>query len=273
MAPRDTTLLCLMLCLIQKIRVQEGELPIPKIPAVPSSVIPWNESVKIQCCGIPGSLYQLEILKNSTSKVVEKRWEFQKVAEFIIKHMDTNTAGCYQCQYRKALSWSKNSEALELVVTGLYDKPFLSTNQGLVVMPGKNISLRCGSAHIPLDRFLLTKEGAAALPQHHSGEHQSSSTLGPVNLNFSGNYRCYGWHSGSPYVWSALSDALELVVTDTMSQDYTVGNFIRMGVAGLVLVALLAILAENWHNHKVLHKRHLGDLPELTSSTQKCQTE
>ncbi|KAF6288039.1 hypothetical protein mRhiFer1_005111 [Rhinolophus ferrumequinum] len=178
MAPRDTTLLCLLLCLIQKIQAQEGELPVPKISAVPSSVIPWNESVKIQCCGIPESyLYQLEILKNSTSTVVAERWGFQKVAEFIIKHIDTNTAGRYQCQYRKTLSWSNHSEALELVVT------------------------------------------------------------------------------------------------DTMNQDYTLENLIRMGVAGLILVALLAILAENWHSHKFPHKAHLEDLPELTSSTQKRQTE
>ncbi|XP_019483389.1 PREDICTED: immunoglobulin alpha Fc receptor isoform X2 [Hipposideros armiger] len=273
MAPRDTTLLCLMLCLVQKIQAQEGELPIPKISAVPSSVIPWNESVKIQCSGIPESyLYQLEILRNSTSTVVEKRWGFHKVVEFAIKHMDTNTAGRYQCQYRKEVSWSKHSEALELVVTGLYDKPLLSTDQGLVVMPGENISFQCGSAHIPLDRFLLTKEGTSALPQHQNGQHQGSFTLGPVNLSFSGNYRCYGWHSGNPYVWSAPSDALELVVTDTMNQDYTVENLIRMGVAGLVLVALLAILTENRHSHKVPHKGHLEDLPELTLSTQKCQT-
>nr|XP_019575507.1 PREDICTED: natural cytotoxicity triggering receptor 1 [Rhinolophus sinicus] len=259
-------------CLIQKIQAQEGELPIPKISAVPSSVIPWNASVKIQCSGIPESyLYQLEILKNSTSTVVEKRWGFQEVAEFIIKRMDTNTAGRYQCQYRKTLNWSKHSEALELVVTGLYEKPFLSTDQGLVMMPGQNISLQCGSAHIPLDRFVLTKEGEASLPQHQTGEHQGNFTLGPVNLSFSGNYRCYGWHSGSPYVWSAPSDALELVVTDTMNQGYTVENLIRMGVAGLILVALLAILAESWHSHKVPNKAHLEDLPELTSSTQKCQ--
>ncbi|KAM5209148.1 natural cytotoxicity triggering receptor 1 isoform 3-T3 [Hipposideros larvatus] len=208
-----------VLCLVQKIQAQEGELPIPKISAVPSSVIPWNESVKIQCCGIPESyLYQLEILRNSTSTVVEKRWGFHKVVEFAIKHMDTNTAGRYQCQYRKEVSWSKHSEALELVVTGLYDKPLLSTDQGLVVMPGENISFQCGSAHILLDRFLLTKEGTSALPQHQNGQHQGSFTLGPVNLSFSGNYRCYGWHSDSPYVWSAPSDALELVVTETLSK-------------------------------------------------------
>ncbi|KAF6288042.1 hypothetical protein mRhiFer1_005111 [Rhinolophus ferrumequinum] len=240
MAPRDTTLLCLW------------ELPVPKISAVPSSVIPWNESVKIQCCGIPESyLYQLEILKNSTSTVVAERWGFQKVAEFIIKHIDTNTAGRYQCQYRKTLSWSNHSEALELVVTGLYEKPFLSTDQGRVMMPGQNISLQCGSAHVPFDRFLLTKEGEASLPQHQNGEHQGNFTVGPVNLSFSGNYRCY----------------------DTMNQDYTLENLIRMGVAGLILVALLAILAENWHSHKFPHKAHLEDLPELTSSTQKRQTE
>ncbi|KAL2762775.1 immunoglobulin alpha Fc receptor isoform d, partial [Daubentonia madagascariensis] len=95
----------------------------------------------------------------------------------------------------------------------LYDKPFLSADQGLVLTPGENISLKCGSAHVPFDRFSLAKEGEAALPRHQNGGHQGNFTLGPVNSSFAGNYRCYGWHSGSPYVWSAPSDALELVVT------------------------------------------------------------
>lgn len=82
-------------------------------------MIPLNESVKILCQGTPQSfLYQLEILGNSTNKMVEEKYGFQKEAEFIINHMDTKTAGRYQCRYRKAYRWSKYSEALQLVVTG-----------------------------------------------------------------------------------------------------------------------------------------------------------
>nr|XP_008524119.1 PREDICTED: natural cytotoxicity triggering receptor 1-like isoform X3 [Equus przewalskii] len=219
MTPRDITLICLVLCLGMKIQAQEEDSPIPIISAVPSSVIPLNESVKILCQGTPQSfLYQLEILGNSTNKMVEEKYGFQKEAEFIINHMDTKTAGRYQCRYRKAYRWSKYSEALQLVVTGLYDKPFLSTDQDSKVIPGENISLQCGSPHTPFDRFSLTTEGGATLPQHQDEGHQGNFTLGPVTPGFSGNYRCYGWYSDNPYVWSAPSDTLKLVVKGTPSK-------------------------------------------------------
>uniref|UniRef100_A0A8C8YT48 Fc alpha receptor n=1 Tax=Prolemur simus TaxID=1328070 RepID=A0A8C8YT48_PROSS len=160
-----------------------------------------------------------------------------------------------------------------LLCLGFYDKPFLSTDQGLVLMPGEKISLRCGSAHTPFDRFSLAREGEASLPQHQNGGHQGNFTLGPVDAGFAGNYRCYGWKSGSPYLWSAPSDTLELIVTDSVNQDYTAGNLIRMGVAGLVLVAFLAILGEHWHSHRVPHKEGWPHLAEPSWRKQKCQTE
>uniref|UniRef100_A0A8C9K217 Immunoglobulin alpha Fc receptor n=1 Tax=Panthera tigris altaica TaxID=74533 RepID=A0A8C9K217_PANTA len=176
-APRDTIHLCLMLCLSQNLWAQEGCFPIPIISATPGSVIPWNESVKILCWGTPESyLYQLEILRNSTFEVVEKKLGFQEKAEFLISHMNTNTAGRYQCQYRKEYKLSEHSKTLELVVT------------------------------------------------------------------------------------------------DIMNQDYTMENLIRMGMAGLVLVALLAIVIGNWHCHKVPNKEDWPYFPELSRSKRKCQT-
>nr|XP_012630983.1 immunoglobulin alpha Fc receptor isoform X1 [Microcebus murinus] len=275
MACKDTTiLLCLVLCLGQRIQAQEGDFPVPVISAEPGSVIPCNGSVKIQCRGTPESyLYRLVTLRNSTYVEVDKKLGISKEAEFILSRVDEDAAGRYRCRYKKQFSWSEYSEALELVVTGLYDKPFLSADRGLVLRPGDSISLECGSAHTPFDRFSLAREGEASLPLHGDGGHQGNFTLGPVDAGFAGHYRCYGWRSGSPYLWSAPSDALELVVTDSMHQDYTVGNLIRMGVAGLVLVALLAILAEHRHSHTVPHKEGWPHLAEPSWRKQKCQTE
>nr|XP_031315109.1 immunoglobulin alpha Fc receptor [Camelus dromedarius] len=210
-----------VLYLGQKIQAQDGDLPIPTVSATPGFLVPRNESVKILCCGTPESyLYQLELLGNATYKVVERKLGFQKEAEFTINHVGVNSAGRYRCQYRKQHRWSEHSEALELVVTGLYDKPFLTTNQSLVVMPGEKISLWCSSAHIPFDRFSLSKEGGATLSQHQNAGHQGDFILGPADSSFSGNYTCYGWKSGSPYVWSAPSDALQLVVTVAAGNPY-----------------------------------------------------
>lgn len=96
-----------------------SEFPIPTISAATSPVVPWNGSVRILCQGIPEAfLYRLSLMKNSTHTVIEKQLGFQKEAEFIINHMNTTTAGCYQCQYRNKDHWSEHSKPLELVVTG-----------------------------------------------------------------------------------------------------------------------------------------------------------
>ncbi|XP_032119033.1 immunoglobulin alpha Fc receptor isoform X5 [Sapajus apella] len=191
-----------------------GDFPMPLIFARSSPVVPRHGSAKIQCQSSPESfLTQLVIQKNSTYKEVDRKLGFLNESEFIVDHMDTNTAGRYHCRYRRGFTWSHYSNALELVVTGLYDKPFLSADRGRVVRPGENISFTCTSAHLPFDRFSLAKEGELSLPQHQSGEHPANFSLGPLDVNVSGSYRCYGWYSSSPYVWSAPSNALELVVT------------------------------------------------------------
>ncbi|XP_037600914.1 immunoglobulin alpha Fc receptor isoform X4 [Cebus imitator] len=178
MAPKETTLLCLVLCLGQRIQAQEGDFPMPLIFARSSPVVPRHGSAKIQCQSSPESfLTQLVIQKNSTYKEVDRKLGFLNESEFIVDHMDTNTAGRYHCRYRRGFTWSQ------------------------------------------------------------------------------------------------YSNALELVVTDSVSQDYTVQNLIRMAVAGLVLMALLAILAENWHSPRALGKEASADVAELSWSKQKCQTE
>ncbi|XP_059109617.1 immunoglobulin alpha Fc receptor [Peromyscus eremicus] len=249
MAPQDTTFLCL------------GEFPIPTISAATSPVVPWNGSVRILCRGIPEAfLYQLSLMKNSTHTVIEKKLGLQKEAEFIINHMNTTMAGGYQCQYKTKYHWSEQSKPLEVVVTGLYDKPVLSTDQSLALIPGENISFQCSSAHTLFSRFSLAKEGDTSSPRHQHEEYQGNFSLGPVSAGFSGNYRCYGWHSSSPHVWSAPSNALEIIVTDSSKQDSMMENSIRMGMAGLVLVVLLVILAEDWNSHRVSHKEDFQEL-------------
>lgn len=258
MAPQDNTFLCLVICLGQTIWAQE-DFPIPIISTAANPMVSWNESVRILCRGTPEAfLYQLSLMKNSTQTVIEKKLGFQKEAEFIINHMNSTLAGCYQCQYRKKNHWSEQSKPLKLVVTGLYDKPVLSTDQSLVLLPGENISFKCSSAHNLFNRFSLAKEGEASLPLHQHKESQGNFHLGPVNADFIGKYRCYGWHNNSPYVWSAPSDALELIVSvtspDSEKHDYVMENSIRIGMAGLVLVILLVIVSEDWYSHRISHK-------------------
>lgn len=68
----------------------------------------------------------------------------------------------------------------------MYDKPVLSTDQSLVLLPGENISFKCSSAHNLFNRFSLAKEGGASLPLHQHKESQGNFHLGPVNADFIG---------------------------------------------------------------------------------------
>ncbi|KAM6223563.1 immunoglobulin alpha Fc receptor-like [Rhynchocyon petersi] len=191
------------------------DLPIPFISVRPSSVIPWNETVTVLCKGPPESyLYRLEILRNSEYRLVGEKMGFHKDEEvdFTIRSMDASSSGRYYCSYRTVSGWSEHSDALDLAVTGFYDKPTLSTDQDLGVRLGDTISFQCDSPLIPFDRFSLTKEGSVDLPLHQNGRDQGNFTLGPMTHNLSGSYRCFGWYNASPYLWSSPSNSLELVI-------------------------------------------------------------
>uniref|UniRef100_A0A8C0E222 Ig-like domain-containing protein n=1 Tax=Balaenoptera musculus TaxID=9771 RepID=A0A8C0E222_BALMU len=84
----------------------------------------------------------------------------------------------------------------------------------------------------------------------YRGRHiQAEFSMSPVTSAHSGTYRCYSSLSSNPYLLSNASAPLELVVSASHPQDYTVENLIRMGVAGLVLLGLGILLFQAPHGH------------------------
>ncbi|KAK2089145.1 Leukocyte immunoglobulin-like receptor sub A member 3 [Saguinus oedipus] len=99
---------------------------------------------------------------------------------------------------------------------GYYSKPTLSALPSPVVTPGGSMTLRCGS-QVAFDRFTLCKEGEDEHPPCSSQPRTRGSSwaiffVGPVSPSRRWTYRCYGYYSSSPYVWSSPSDLLELLV-------------------------------------------------------------
>uniref|UniRef100_A0A2I3I039 Ig-like domain-containing protein n=1 Tax=Nomascus leucogenys TaxID=61853 RepID=A0A2I3I039_NOMLE len=178
-------------------------------------------------------------------------------ANFTLGTVRRSHGGQYRCYGAHNLSseWSAPSDPLDILIAGqFYDTVSLSVQPGPTVASGENVTLLCQSWG-QSDTFLLTKEGAAHPPlrlrsKYRAHKYQAEFHMSPVTSAHTGTYRCYSSLRSNPHLLSLPSDPLELVVSASHPQDYTVENLIRMGVAGLVLVVLGILLFEAQHSQR-----------------------
>ncbi|XP_003916154.2 platelet glycoprotein VI [Papio anubis] len=277
MSPSLTALFCLGLCL-GHVPAQRGPLPKPSLQALPSSLVPLEKPVTLRCQGPPGvDLYRLEKLSSSS---------YQDQAVLFIPAMKKRLAGRYRCSYQNGSLWSPPSDQLELVATGVFAKPSLSAQPGPAVSSGGDVTLQCQTRY-GFDQFALYKEGDPAPYKNPERWYRASFPIITVTAAHSGTYRCYSFSSRDPYLWSAPSDPLELMVTEfpeattelTVSltnkvfttetsrsitaspkepgspagparQHYTKGNLVRICLGAVILILLAGFLAEDWHSRR-----------------------
>ncbi|XP_013364749.1 PREDICTED: leukocyte immunoglobulin-like receptor subfamily A member 5 isoform X4 [Chinchilla lanigera] len=216
----------------------------PCIWAVPGAVIPRDGSVSIFCRVPPGvtalRLYQLKPREMWYDREPEG---VRDAEEFSLPKVMLIDAGIYTCEYLKRGNWSRCSESLELVVTGVIkDKPSLAAHPAAQVASGENVTLQCQSLY-SYDTYVLCRGGGASFPQDCSRQHHSSFLIPPVSLDQAGTYTCYGSHNHSPQQWSLPSDPLQLSVT---TPDYTTENIVRLSLGILILFVLGAVLLDAW---------------------------
>ncbi|KAL4830761.1 hypothetical protein H8958_002473 [Nasalis larvatus] len=218
MTPILMLLICLGLSLGPRTHVQAGTLPKPTLWAEPGSVISQGSPVTLRCQGsLQVQEYRLYREKNPASWVRLIQQELVKKGYFPIASITWEHAGRYRCQYYSHTHSSEHSDPLELVVTGAYSKPTLSALRSPVVTSGRRVTLQCVS-QVAHDSFFLCKEGEDEHPQclnsqpRTRGSSWAVFSVGPVSPSRRWSYRCYGYDSHPPYVWSLPSDLLELLV-------------------------------------------------------------
>ncbi|XP_040590085.1 leukocyte immunoglobulin-like receptor subfamily B member 3A [Mesocricetus auratus] len=199
--------------------VISGRLQKPTMSVNPGSVINRGNSVTIWCKGTTQTqIYFLH--KEGTPDPLKKQTPhgIPDSVKFSITSVEWHHAGLYRCYCYNSAGWSERSEALELVVTGVYtSKVSLSAKPSPVVTSGGSVTLQCSSQE-KYDSFILMKEdvklsGPVASQNTNTGLFQAQFQVSTVTSNQRWRFTCYGYYQNRSYLWSVPSNHLELVIS------------------------------------------------------------
>uniref|UniRef100_A0A4W2GJT9 Immunoglobulin domain-containing protein n=1 Tax=Bos indicus x Bos taurus TaxID=30522 RepID=A0A4W2GJT9_BOBOX len=243
-----------------------GNLPPPRITALPGSTVPAKSHVTLLCQGPKQAEgYRISRVGSPEPMYEEEEITSRKTNALNFTEVTTDKTGLYHCSYQRGGRWSQFSDPLQLVMTGAFSKPSLSSMAGTVVAPGETVKLQCVSK-INHDVFILTKEDGDHVTQNqssvpHDGGRQTIFLLNPVSSTQAGTYRCYGAFREYPYMWSQPSDPLQLQVEGTTDSPSitqprhstaptawhpSVETQVRLSLAALLLLVMVVLLAEAW---------------------------
>nr|WNI41300.1 killer cell immunoglobulin-like receptor 3DL07_nov [Macaca fascicularis]WOC22976.1 killer cell immunoglobulin-like receptor 3DL07 [Macaca fascicularis] len=200
----------------------------PSLLALPGPLVKSGETVTLQCSSdmvFEHFFLHSEVHFEKPLHLVGELHGGGSQANYSINSTTSDLAGTYRCYGSVTHSdyvLSAPSDPLDIVITGLYEKPSLSAQPGPTVQAGENVTLSCSSQN-SFDMYHLSREGEArelslsAVPSVN-GTFQADFPLGPATHG--GTYRCFGSFRSAPYKWSDPSDPLPVSVTGNPSRSW-----------------------------------------------------
>nr|APO14101.1 killer immunoglobulin-like receptor 1D [Macaca fascicularis]WNI41325.1 killer cell immunoglobulin-like receptor 1D*026 [Macaca fascicularis]WOC23030.1 killer cell immunoglobulin-like receptor 1D*026 [Macaca fascicularis] len=136
----------------------------------------------------------------------------------------TRKTGCLSLSPTTEYSGTASSWHFDPTHAGVHRKPSLLALPGPLVKSEETVILQCWS-DIKFEHFLLHRVGKCEEPLHligelHDGGSKANVSISPVTPALAGTYQCYGSVTHSPYVLSAPSDPLEIVITGNSSNGW-----------------------------------------------------
>uniref|UniRef100_A0A2K6Q0E8 Immunoglobulin domain-containing protein n=1 Tax=Rhinopithecus roxellana TaxID=61622 RepID=A0A2K6Q0E8_RHIRO len=191
------------------------------LSAQPSAVVPQGGNVTLRCYYRRGfnNFTNFTLYKDDRSHIpILHSRIFQE--SFLMGPVTPAHAGTYRCRGsypHSPTEWSALSDPLAIMVTGVHKKPSLLALPGPLVKSGETVILQCSSDTV-FGHFFLHSEVTFEEPLHlfgelHGGGSQANYSISPKRSDLPGTYRCYGSVTHSPYVLSAPSDPLDIVIT------------------------------------------------------------
>ncbi|XP_021562579.1 osteoclast-associated immunoglobulin-like receptor [Carlito syrichta] len=187
--------------------VPPASYPKPWLGAQPAAVVTPGVNVTLKCRA-PQAAWRFALFKPGEIAPLLFRDVSSELAEFFLEEVTPAQGGSYRCSYRRPDwapgVWSQPSDALEL---------------------------------------LVTSEVLGRVTETYRDSAQPWADFPLLGARAPGTYSCYCHTPSAPYVLSQRSEPLVVSWDDSGSSDYTQGNLIRLGLAGLVLIALGTLVA------------------------------
>ncbi|XP_055094952.1 killer cell immunoglobulin-like receptor 3DL2 isoform X2 [Symphalangus syndactylus] len=242
----------------------------PSLLALPGPLVKSKETVILQCWSdvmFEHFLLHREGKIEGTLNLTGELHDGVSKANFSIGPMRHDLAGTYRCYGslpHSPYELSAPSDPLDIVITGLYEKPSLSAQPGPTVQIGENVTLSC-SSRSSYDIYHLSREGEARERELSfpavtkvNGTFQADFPLGPATHG--GTYRCFGSFRVSPYEWSNSSDPLLVSVTGIRRHLHVLTG---TSVVIILFILLLFFLLHRWCSNKktaaVMDQEPAGD--------------
>ncbi|XP_010617103.1 immunoglobulin superfamily member 1 isoform X2 [Fukomys damarensis] len=196
--------------------------PKPFFKTWASPVVPLGDRVTFNCSAPHQHMSFILYKDGSEVASSDRAWANPGASEaqFFIISVGIGDGGNYSCRYYDFDIWSEPSDIVELVVTEFFPKPTLLAQPGPVVLPGKNVTLRCQGTLKDM-RFALLQEGTQVPLQFKSASGSSVDfLLHTLREEDSGNYSCIYYETTMSNRGSYFSMPLMIWVTDVFPKPW-----------------------------------------------------
>nr|VDB32556.1 KIR3DL10 protein [Macaca mulatta] len=215
------SVVCVGFFLVQRTCPYTGGQDKTFLSVQPSALVPQGGHVTLRCYYRRGfnNFTNFTLYKDDRSHVpIFHNRIFQQ--SFLMGPVTPADAGTYRCRGsypHSPTEWSALSDPLAIMVTGVHRKPSLLALPGPLVKSGETVTLQC-SSDIVFEHFFLHSEVTFEKPLHlvgelHGGGSQANYSINSTTSDLEETFRCYGSVTHSPYVLSAPSDPLNIVIT------------------------------------------------------------